>query len=153
MSTSRIVAVIDREVSVAELTTINRGMKALYGDGLVISSGRWTRFEVRTPGARCWCLECEDRDAKTVEGLTGDGMKTLSRFMVVCPECGNKRCPRASDHNEGCTGSNEPGQVGSRYGISRADVFFAEAIANRASRPPSRRDDHRETADETGEGA
>ncbi|MDJ6358059.1 hypothetical protein LEH54_15855 [Salmonella enterica] len=39
---------------------------------------------------------------------------TDSRF-VVCPECGNKRCPRANDHNNACTGSNETGQVGSAY--------------------------------------
>ena len=35
--------------------------------------------------------------------------------MIVCPECGNKRCPRASDHRLDCTGSNEPGQPGSVY--------------------------------------
>lgn len=37
-----------------------------------------------------------------------------SRF-VVCPECGNKRCPHANDHNNACTGSNEPEQEGSAY--------------------------------------
>lgn len=35
--------------------------------------------------------------------------------MIVCPECGNKRCPRATHHDNACTGSNEPGQEGSRY--------------------------------------
>ncbi len=40
---------------------------------------------------------------------------TLSR-MYVCPTCGNKRCPKATDHRLGCTASNEPGQAGSRYG-------------------------------------
>ncbi|OYI11794.1 hypothetical protein CI724_16335 [Shigella sonnei] len=39
---------------------------------------------------------------------------TDSRF-VVCPECGNKRCPHANDHRNACTGSNEPGQEGSAY--------------------------------------
>lgn len=38
----------------------------------------------------------------------------LSRF-IVCPDCGNKRCPKASDHKFACTGSNEPGQPGSVY--------------------------------------
>lgn len=42
---------------------------------------------------------------------------TDSRF-VVCPECGNKRCPHANDHRNDCTGSNEPGQVGSAYPAS-----------------------------------
>ncbi|HGG8857794.1 TPA: hypothetical protein ACJJWP_003474 [Enterobacter roggenkampii] len=37
-----------------------------------------------------------------------------SRF-VVCPVCGNKRCPHANDHRNACTGSNEPGQEGSAY--------------------------------------
>lgn len=35
--------------------------------------------------------------------------------MIVCPECGNKRCPKASDHRLECTRSNEPGQPGSVY--------------------------------------
>ncbi|WP_343482781.1 hypothetical protein [Enterobacter cloacae] len=39
---------------------------------------------------------------------------TDMRF-VVCPECGNKRCPHANDHRHACTGSNEPGQNGSAY--------------------------------------
>lgn len=39
---------------------------------------------------------------------------TDMRF-VVCPECGNKRCPHANDHRHACTGSNEPGQEGSAY--------------------------------------
>lgn len=37
-----------------------------------------------------------------------------SRF-VVCPDCGNKRCPHANDHRNACTGSNQPGQEGSAY--------------------------------------
>jgi hypothetical protein len=43
-----------------------------------------------------------------------DGGFMLDR-MILCPECGNKRCPKASDHNFSCTGSNEPGQWGSIY--------------------------------------
>ncbi|MDQ0376522.1 hypothetical protein [Amycolatopsis thermophila] len=35
--------------------------------------------------------------------------------MVVCPDCGNKRCPHATSHTRDCTGSNEPGQPGSQY--------------------------------------
>ena len=37
------------------------------------------------------------------------------RSAVTCPTCSNKRCPRATDHRNGCSGSNEPGQDGSRY--------------------------------------
>ena len=39
---------------------------------------------------------------------------TMSTF-IVCPDCGNKRCPKSTDHTLACTNSNEPGQPGSRY--------------------------------------
>lgn len=39
----------------------------------------------------------------------GDG---LMWPMVLCPRCGNKRCPKAEDHRFACTNSNELGQVG-----------------------------------------
>lgn len=35
--------------------------------------------------------------------------------MFLCPSCGNKRCPKATDHRLACTNSNEPGQKGSIY--------------------------------------
>jgi hypothetical protein len=40
-----------------------------------------------------------------------------SRAMgyVLCPECGNKRCPKASNHKLDCTHSNASGQPGSVY--------------------------------------
>jgi len=40
---------------------------------------------------------------------------TLRDRMIVCPDCGNKRCPKATDHKNECTGSNDPGQEGSEY--------------------------------------
>jgi hypothetical protein len=42
--------------------------------------------------------------------------------MIVCAECGNKRCPHGTDHRNECTGSNEPGQLGSRYGTALRDL-------------------------------
>lgn len=39
----------------------------------------------------------------------------LTARMILCPDCGNKRCPKASDHRLACTKSNEPGQEGSVY--------------------------------------
>lgn len=39
----------------------------------------------------------------------------LSMPFVVCVTCGNKRCPKATHHANECTGSNEPGQAGSRF--------------------------------------
>ena len=50
----------------------------------------------------CWCHACNPQ---------GFGH---ARF-VVCPDCGNKRCPKANNHMNACTGSNEPGQEGSAY--------------------------------------
>lgn len=44
-----------------------------------------------------------------------DWLLVTSQRMIVCPECGNKRCPKASDHTRDCTGSNEEGQIGSIY--------------------------------------
>ena len=41
--------------------------------------------------------------------------------MIVCSECGNKRCPKATDHNFSCTGSNEVGQFGSIYTQPKAE--------------------------------
>jgi hypothetical protein len=35
--------------------------------------------------------------------------------MFLCPTCGNKRCPKATDHRLACTNSNEPNQEGSDY--------------------------------------
>lgn len=50
----------------------------------------------------CWCRTCRS--------VVLNDMR-----FVVCPDCGNKRCPRANDHRNSCTGSNEPGQEGSAY--------------------------------------
>lgn len=37
-------------------------------------------------------------------------------LFVACRDCGNKRCPKATDHALACTGSNEVEQAGSVYG-------------------------------------
>ncbi|MEA9440033.1 hypothetical protein VCX45_04850 [Aeromonas caviae] len=62
----------------------------------------WQAVLAATPKPECWCHTCRP--------VTSDDMR-----MVLCPECGNKRCPRANDHRNACTGSNEPGQEGSAY--------------------------------------
>lgn len=53
----------------------------------------------------CWCQECCKQET---------GYYNLVR-MVLCPECGNKRCPKATSCKLECTNSNEPGQKGSIY--------------------------------------
>lgn len=62
--------------------------------------GKWIPVSERIPD--CWCRTCRPVAINDM------------RF-VVCPDCGNKRCPRANDHRNACTGSNEPGQEGSAY--------------------------------------
>jgi hypothetical protein len=45
----------------------------------------------------CWCAACRP--------ITLENMR-----MIVCPDCGNKRCPRATSCAYKCSGSNEPNQ-------------------------------------------
>lgn len=39
----------------------------------------------------------------------------LARSFIVCTTCGNKRCPKATNHELSCTDSNARGQKGSDY--------------------------------------
>jgi len=63
------------------------------------------------------CWECLKH--KTVKMRFNDDsyydMPVVGTRMILCVTCGNKRCPHATDHRFTCTGSNEPGQTGSRY--------------------------------------
>jgi len=54
----------------------------------------------RLRSIKCWCWHCH-------------GNKAM--HMVLCPVCGNKRCPKANHHDNYCTNSNETGQAGSAY--------------------------------------
>lgn len=62
------------------------------------------------PPANCECHRCA-REKKL--GLHPFPLAMTK--MILCPICGNKRCPKASDHRLACTNSNEPGQPGSIY--------------------------------------
>jgi hypothetical protein len=66
--------------------------------------------EIEKEPVACECHRC------IKENNLRDGAFPLSSTkMVLCHECGNKRCPKASDHRLACTGSNESGQAGSIY--------------------------------------
>lgn len=52
-------------------------------------------------------------------GVMENNMPVTSQRMIVCSDCGNKRCPKASNHRHKCTGSNEVGQYGSIYTAPR----------------------------------
>lgn len=61
----------------------------------------------------CKCAKCQ---AEFWCGDANRGLTSASMIMMAnCAECGNKRCPKATDHENECTGSNEPGQTGSAY--------------------------------------
>lgn len=61
--------------------------------------------EAAEDGPGCDCHSCRERRPLTLSDIR----------MVLCPTCGNKRCPKANDHRNQCTGSNDSGQPGSAY--------------------------------------
>lgn len=65
----------------------------------------------QVPEKKCHCARCNPS----------------AWWMIVCPTCGNKRCPHATSHEHACTGSNEPGQPGSDYGPFKAPDMFKTA--------------------------
>lgn len=65
---------------------------------------------------KCWCESCRP--------ITMTDMR-----MVLCPTCGNKRCPHAANHRNACTSSNEPGQKGSSYEHCRPPEEDARPVA------------------------
>lgn len=64
---------------------------------------------------KCGCMQCLiDRDERVL--VSGSLVPKHWVAMILCGKCGNKRCPHATDHRHPCSGSNWPGQKGSRYG-------------------------------------
>ncbi len=61
-------------------------------------------------GGTC-CRRCE---VVALEGLS-PAARMFQRAFIVCGTCGNKRCPKATDHVLECGGSNATGQPGSDY--------------------------------------
>ena len=58
---------------------------------------------------KCYCYTCNK------DNTTESDLPFVMTQMILCPTCGNKRCPHSKDHNLACTNSNDPGQPGSRY--------------------------------------
>ena len=83
-----------------------------------MSGNPWgTPWSAEEPGL-CGCVRCVDERAaeKRAAGASfAETLGSLGRF-IICETCGNKRCPHATFHGNDCTGSNEVGQPGSRYG-------------------------------------
>lgn len=57
---------------------------------------------VQRPTQQCWCNTCRPSIPQDL------------RF-VVCPDCGNKRCPKANDRRNACTDSNDVVQKGASW--------------------------------------
>jgi hypothetical protein len=56
---------------------------------------------------KCWTKEAFPESDEIEKCIT---------FMIVCADCGNKRCPKATNHDNECTKSNDVMQPGSVYG-------------------------------------
>jgi len=69
------------------------------------------------PADHCGCGMCTVAKEETMS--LEDGM--LSRRMITCPNCGNKRCPHALNHEMRCTHSNDPGQIGTPRLLKNTD--------------------------------
>ncbi|HHJ4378091.1 TPA: hypothetical protein ACQJWS_002803 [Citrobacter freundii] len=95
-----------KKAGMAELVTtaykLRDAVEIIRNPGIEIDAEKIfaERDALNTPD--CWCRTCRP--------VTVTDMR-----FVVCPECGNKRCPHANDHRNACTGSNEPGQEGGEY--------------------------------------
>lgn len=69
----------------------------------------------------CECHRCiKENDLRHPDPVL-NFMPLSSAKMILCPDCGNKRCPKASDHDLACTNSNAPGQPGSVYIVIHED--------------------------------
>jgi hypothetical protein len=59
-----------------------------------------------TPGPRCVCCRCLVAIQHIIEQIPGlTFMEKLSGPMnrlITCPDCGDKRCPRAGFHGKAC---------------------------------------------------
>ncbi len=67
--------------------------------------------DIPATSVTCWCEDCEDAAWAGLSPLK----RMMNRRFILCPTCGNKRCPRAKSHTNPCTDSNDPGQPGSSY--------------------------------------
>lgn len=109
MEHSAAIADLERRAAMlqgAEPVTTNNKLRdavdAIRNSGIAIDAEKIFAERDALNAPDCWCRTCRP--------ITLTDMR-----FVVCPECGNKRCPHANDHLNACTGSNEPGQEGSAY--------------------------------------
>lgn len=96
--------------------TVSEGLIAWlhehYEPTRTVSPSPWSPY--MHDDGECGCWVCVTKRAEKIEDFT-QRLVYRSRF-IVCPDCGNKRCPKATWHENACTGSNDAEQPGSRYG-------------------------------------
>jgi len=88
--------------------------------GLVAGTSNWAHCMQQQLGASQPAVKSCGNCHKCLKGVTENGWPVTSQRMIICSACHNKRCPKASDHELECTGSNEPGQPGSIFGQPEA---------------------------------
>jgi hypothetical protein len=82
----------------------------------------------------CRCRACR------IEANSPD-VQPVGGIMIVCPKCGNKRCPHADDHRNECTANNaaarwrvgkacDPLPEDKTYGDERAAIEKATTMAD-----------------------
>ena len=93
-----------------------KALELLFGERLVIINN-YGLFIAYTPGEICHCRACSKELQRvidtSVDATLADILSGPMNRMILCPDCGNKRCPQSAHHDNQCTKSNEPGQTGS----------------------------------------
>lgn len=95
---ARLVGVITLPVDVTGLVTQVEALTAEHGKDIVVRSDL-SRMLVYTPGVVCGCVKCVTADHAF---LVAHGHEPGFFGMIVCPDCGSKRCVRAADHDARC---------------------------------------------------
>ena len=110
------IAAIPLPIAIDDLAKRTKAIGKAHGEGCTFREVG-AHLVIYTPGEFCeGCIRCDEFEREAIGRLTDDPLRgALGRVMVLCPTCGNKRCPRATDHDYECSGSNEPGQLGSVY--------------------------------------
>lgn len=81
------------------------------------------------------CMLCDSAKRAALAAASGWFLPGQSG-LIVCVVCGNKRCPKATDHTLACTGSNEPNQPGSAYQVCSCEYASMEdRLVGRTSVP------------------
>lgn len=108
---ARLIDAIELPASITDLTRRGAQITAEHGpDAFFVQHGQY--LLAFTAGRECPCGTCADAVSAVIEAISDDWIP-LFHGMILCSECGNKRCPHAWHHDNVCTGSNEPGQTGS----------------------------------------